>query len=56
MKPRIFRAFGWMGLFGLCYLAGATAAEMKEMKADQSVLSEQVVLETKDWGLGFSKE
>ena len=37
-----------MGLFGLCYLAGATAAEMKEMKADQSVLSEQVVLETKE--------
>ncbi len=55
MKPRIFKAFGWLALFGVCYLAGATIAEIGETKESQSVLSEQVLLESEDWGLSFSK-
>lgn len=56
MKPRIFRAFGLLTLFGVCYLAGATAAEMRNMDEEQNVLSNEVIAESRDWGLGFSEE
>ena len=55
MKPRIFKAFGWLLLFGGCYLAGATLAEMKEFTACQSAASKEIAVETQDWGLGFSE-
>ena len=54
MKARIIRAFGILALFGVCYLAGATVAELKN--SSRSVISEEVVLESQDWGLGFSEE
>lgn len=54
MKARIIRAFGILALFGVCYLAGATVAELKN--STRSVVSEEVVLESQDWGLGFSEE
>ena len=53
MKPRIFKAFGWLVLFGACYLAGATLAEMKTMDAETAA-SKSVIAESQDWGLGFS--
>ena len=56
MKPRIFRAFGLLTLFGVCYLAGATAAEMKDMGLKEDAMSEGVITESQDWGLGFSEE
>ena len=56
MKPRIFKAFGWMALFGVCYLAGATVAEMKEMGGAKQAASAVVFQESQDWGLGFSKD
>ena len=56
MKPRIMRAFRWIFVFGMCYLAGATLAEIQEQTASQSVISKDITLETQDWGLGFSKE
>ena len=56
MKPRIFRAFGWLALFGVCYLAGATVCEMRKMDAAKQVVSQTILHESKDWGLGFSKE
>ena len=56
MGTRIFRAFGFLTLFGVCYLAGATAAELKDMGVESSVISTEVFLETQDWGLGFGKE
>ncbi len=55
MKPRIFKAFGWMILFGACYLAGATLAEMKTMDA-KTAASKSVITESQDWGLGFSEK
>ena len=56
MGTRIFRAFGFLTLFGACYLAGATAAELKDMGEESSVISTDVFLESQDWGLGFGKE
>ena len=56
MKARIIRAFGLLALFGACYLAGATVAELRFGGKSQSVLSDAVVLESQDWGLGFSQE
>ena len=56
MGTRIFRAFGFLTLFGVCYLAGATAAELKDMGAKSSVISTDVFSESQDWGLGFGKE
>ena len=56
MKARIFRAFGLLTLFGACYLAGATVAELGKDMESQSVLTNAAVLESQDWGLGFSGE
>ena len=55
MKPRIFKAFGWLMLFGACYLVGATVAEMKTMDAETAA-SKSVITESQDWGLGFSEK
>ena len=55
MKIRIFKAFGFLALFGACYLAGATAAELAKPGEEQSVMSGAVIEESKDWGLGFSQ-
>ena len=55
MKPRILKAFGWLLLFGSCYLAGATLAEIKDLNASQCTAVGKTALETKDWGLGFSE-
>lgn len=52
MKPRIFKAFGWLILFGTCYFAGAMLAEMRMMDAKE-IFSGSVIEESKDWGLGF---
>ncbi len=52
MKPRIFKAFGWLILLSTCYLAGATVAEFKEMDTKAAV-SGNVITASQDWGLGF---
>ena len=56
MKIRIFRAFGTLGLFAACYLAGATVAELKYGGNVKNVISNVVLQETQDWGLGFSEK
>lgn len=56
MKARIIRAFGILTLFGICYLAGATLAEIRNAGESRSVVSDAVALESQDWGLGFSEE
>lgn len=55
MKPRIFRAFGILALFGACYLAGATVAELQNANLKESAVSGDVITESQDWGLGFSE-
>lgn len=55
MKPKIFRALGILALFGACFLAGATVAEIGNVRAKQSVSSESVLAESQNWGLGFSE-
>ena len=55
MKPRIFRAFRILALFGACYLAGAVVAEMRSSKWAEDVVSDELIVESQDWGLGFSK-
>lgn len=54
MKPEILRAAGIVILLGVCYLAGATAAELRNIDRRQSVASMQVA-ESQSWGLGFSE-
>lgn len=54
MKARIIKAFGMLVLFGVCYLAGATVAELRHGGKVQNVLSNALTLESQDWGLGFS--
>ena len=56
MKNRIFKAVGILAMFGACYLIGATVAELQNDKREQSVLSESVMMEAQDWGLGFSEQ
>ena len=56
MKNRILRVFGILLLFGVCYLLGAVAAELKNGNTEQIVLSDSVVVESQDWGLGFSEK
>ena len=56
MKNRIFKAVGILAMFGACYLIGATVADLQNDKREQSVLSESVMMETQDWGLGFSEQ
>lgn len=56
MKARIFRALGLLTLFGACYLAGATLAEICKDTGSREVVSDSVVLDSQDWGLGFSEE
>lgn len=56
MKERIFKGIGVLLLFVLCYLAGALAAGFQKEEKVQSILSDAVVLETQNWGLGFSEE
>lgn len=56
MKVRIFKAFGLLALFGACYLAGATVAELCSGVNGQEVMSDSVIFENQDWGLGFSEK
>lgn len=55
MKGKLIRVFGILGLFGICYLAGATVAELTKSEEEQSVVSDAVVFESQNWGLGFSE-
>ena len=55
MRPRIFRAFGLLIIFGACYLAGATVAEMRKPNIKEPVMSTEIFSESQDWGLGFSE-
>lgn len=55
MRPRIFRAFGLMTVFGACYLAGATVAEIRKPNIIETVMSTEIMSESQDWGLGFSE-
>lgn len=55
MRPRIFRALGLLTIFGACYLAGATVAEMRKPNIKQPVVSTEIMSEGQDWGLGFSE-
>ena len=56
MKDRIFRTFGILILFCACYLIGAVVAELQGGKEEQSVLSDAMIVESQDWGLGFSEK
>ena len=56
MKNQVLRVFGILLLFGVCYLLGAVAAELKNGNTEQIVLSDSVVVESQDWGLGFSEK
>lgn len=56
MKARIFRAFGLLTLFSACYLAGAVVAELGKGWQEQRVVTNAPVLESQDWGLGFSEK
>lgn len=56
MRTRILRAFGILVLFCICYLAGAAVAELRNTKLNQSAVSDSVVSESQNWGLGFSEE
>lgn len=56
MKNRIFRVFGILAIFGVCYLIGAVIAELQNENMEQSVLSNAVVTGSQDWGLGFSEK
>ena len=54
MKPRIFRAFGWLFVLAGCYLAGVMLTKVHGETVSQSVISNDIALEGQDWGLGFS--
>lgn len=56
MKTKFLRTLGILLLFGGCYLAGSTLAEMQKLSQNENVLSKEIVLETQDWGLGFTEE
>ncbi len=56
MKARIIKAFGILFLFGVCYLAGVGAAGLKGTYYIRHAASDAVVLESQDWGLGFSEK
>lgn len=56
MKAKIIRAFGILFLFCVCYFAGAAAAGLKSAYHTRHVVSDAVVLESQDWGLGFSEK
>ena len=56
MKLRILKAFGFLTLFGICYLTGTWVAGICQMQDTQSAAAEAAVVESQDWGLGFSKE
>ena len=56
MKVRIFKAFGILAVFGVFYLAGAGAAAVQKGMDKTEVLTEEVIAESQDWGLGFSEK
>ena len=56
MKVRIFKAFGILAVFGVFYLAGAGAAAVQKVMDKTEVLTEEVIAESQDWGLGFSEK
>ena len=53
MGTRILKAAKILTLFGACYLAGGTAAELTHPDVQKTVFSDAVISETQDWGLGF---
>lgn len=55
MGTRILKAAKILTLFGVCYLTGQAAAALTHFDVLQTVGSETVILETQDWGLGFSE-
>ena len=56
MKPRIFRAFGWLFVLAGCYLAGTMLTKVQGETVSRSVISNDIALEGQDWGLGFSND
>lgn len=44
-----------MTVFGACYLAGATVAEIRKPNITETVMSTEIMSESQDWGLGFSE-
>lgn len=42
-------------MFGACYLAGATVAEIRKPNMTEPVISTEIFSESQDWGLGFSE-
>lgn len=56
MKTKIMKALGILMLFGVCYFAGAAVAQLRAEDKSQSAASDAVVLQSQDWGLGFSEE
>ena len=55
MKPAILKTFGWLAVFGACYLAGASVGEVQNQSVKEPVMTQDVLLESQDWGLGFSE-
>ena len=56
MRARIFKAFGVLAVFGVFYLAGVGAAAVQKGMDKTEVLTEEVIAESQDWGLGFSEK
>ena len=56
MGARIKKALGLLALFSVSYLAGAAVSALCHGERMQSVLSEKVMVESQDWGLGFSEK
>lgn len=56
MKERIIKSVEVAMLFTLCYLVGILFASYGNGEQAQSTFSESTILETQNWGLGFSED
>ncbi len=56
MKIRILKAFGILTVFGICYVSGAVLGELQRKNEAKNVVSNSVIAESQDWGLGFGRQ
>lgn len=54
--PRICKAFAILAIFGACYFTGAAVAEIRDYHEMESAVSQTVIEETQNWGLGFGEK
>lgn len=55
MKRKLLRGVGVVSLFLLCYFAGMMLAKTTVNHEKEDVFSEGTIVESQDWGLGFSE-